>query len=177
MGLKNTSGIDLKQYWSDGVKTYLGMQMHGFPNAWTAYTPHGKSCFPPIPIPILLFSLLAFSPKINTLRSPPSFSPTHTDVPQAPTALSNGPTIIEAQTDFIASMISASETKSIKSIQPTVTAQEEWQALINMMNEHTLFPFTNSWWTGGNVSLSSSPPGPSQRINYVLSFVPSRLLS
>jgi hypothetical protein len=41
--------------------------------------------------------------------------------------------------------------KNIKSIQPTVTAQVEWQALIDRMNQHTLFPFTNSWWTGGNI--------------------------
>jgi hypothetical protein len=60
--------------------------------------------------------------------------------PTAPTALSNGPTIIEAQCDFIASVIDASIKQNIKSIQPTATAQVEWQALIDAMNEHTLFP-------------------------------------
>jgi cation diffusion facilitator CzcD-associated flavoprotein CzcO len=43
MGLKNKDGVDLKDYWSDGVKTYLGMMFNGFPNAFTCYTPHGKS--------------------------------------------------------------------------------------------------------------------------------------
>ena len=42
MGLKNKDGVDLKDYWSDGVKTYLGMMFNGFPNAFTCYTPHGK---------------------------------------------------------------------------------------------------------------------------------------
>jgi cation diffusion facilitator CzcD-associated flavoprotein CzcO len=52
MGLKSKDGIDIKDVWKDGVKTYLGMMMHGFPNAFMLYSP------------------------------------------QAPTALSNGPTII-----------------------------------------------------------------------------------
>lgn len=54
MGLENKHGVDIKDVWKDGVKTYMGMMMHGFPNAF------------------MLFS------------------------PQAPTALSNGPTIIGA---------------------------------------------------------------------------------
>lgn len=109
MGLKNKDGLDIKDYWADGIKSYLGMTIHGFPNAFMCYTPH------------------------------------------APTALSNGPTIIEAQTDFIAAAISGMQTKKIKTLQPSSQAQEEWQALINMMNEHTLFPLTNSWWSGGNI--------------------------
>jgi cation diffusion facilitator CzcD-associated flavoprotein CzcO len=41
MGLKNKAGVDIKDYWADGVKTYLGMMFNGFPNAFTCYTPHG----------------------------------------------------------------------------------------------------------------------------------------
>jgi cation diffusion facilitator CzcD-associated flavoprotein CzcO len=52
MGLKSKEGIDLKDVWDDGVKTYLGMMIHGFPNAFMVCSP------------------------------------------QAPTALSNGPTVI-----------------------------------------------------------------------------------
>jgi hypothetical protein len=48
-------------------------------------------------------------------------------------------------------MISATRAKKIRSVHPTATAQIEWQALIDMMNEHTLFPLTNSWWTAGNI--------------------------
>ena len=127
MGLKNRDGIDIKQYWSDGVKTYLGMMFNGFPNAFTCYTPHGTLC--------------------------PFTTPTTKDLTwkTAPTALSNGPTIIEAQCDFIAAMISTTLTRHIKSIQPSPTAQVEWQGLINMMNEHTLFPLTNSWWNASNI--------------------------
>lgn len=52
MGLKSKDGVDIKDVWKDGVRTYLGMMFHGFPNAFMVYSP------------------------------------------QAPTALSNGPTII-----------------------------------------------------------------------------------
>jgi hypothetical protein len=40
---------------------------------------------------------------------------------------------------------------NIKAVHPTASSQAEWQGLINAMNEHTLFPLTNSWWTGGNI--------------------------
>jgi cation diffusion facilitator CzcD-associated flavoprotein CzcO len=52
MGLKSKDGTDIKDVWKEGVSTYLGMMMRGFPNAFMVYSP------------------------------------------QAPTALSNGPTII-----------------------------------------------------------------------------------
>lgn len=52
MGFTNKDGEDIKEVWKDGVRTYLGMMFHGFPNAFMVYSP------------------------------------------QAPTALSNGPTII-----------------------------------------------------------------------------------
>ena len=130
MGLKNKEGVDIKQYWADGVKSYLGMAINGFPNAFMAYTP------------------------------------------QAPTALSNGPTIIETQCDFIASLISSLHSKNIKSIQPTAAAQVEWQALIDMMNKHTLFPLTSSWWTGGNI-----PGKKAQMLTYPAGIMVSQPLS
>lgn len=52
MGLKNKNGVELAELWKDGINTYLGIMMSGFPNLFMAYTP------------------------------------------QAPTALSNGPTIV-----------------------------------------------------------------------------------
>ncbi|KAF2195143.1 FAD/NAD(P)-binding domain-containing protein [Zopfia rhizophila CBS 207.26] len=109
MGLKNKDGVDMAEVWKDGVKTYLGMMMHGFPNAFMVYSP------------------------------------------QAPTALSNGPTILETQTDFICDTILALNNEGARSIEPTRNAEVEWKALLNGMNEHTLYPYTDSWWTGGNI--------------------------
>lgn len=52
MGLTSKDGKDIKEVWKDGVRTYLGMMFHGYPNTFMVYSP------------------------------------------QAPTALSNGPSII-----------------------------------------------------------------------------------
>ncbi|KAF2005814.1 FAD/NAD(P)-binding domain-containing protein [Amniculicola lignicola CBS 123094] len=109
MGLKNKDGVDIKEVWGDGVKTYLGMMMHGFPNAFMVYSP------------------------------------------QAPTALSNGPTILEAQTTFICDTIVALRNQGLKSLEPTVAAEEEWKTAMNAMNEYTLYKYTDSWWNGSNI--------------------------
>lgn len=42
MGLKNRDGKDIAEVWKDGIRTYLGMTFHGFPNAFMVYSPHGK---------------------------------------------------------------------------------------------------------------------------------------
>ncbi|KAF2794066.1 FAD/NAD(P)-binding domain-containing protein [Melanomma pulvis-pyrius CBS 109.77] len=120
MGLKNKDGVDIKDVWADGVKTYLGMMMHGFPNAFMVYSP------------------------------------------QAPTALSNGPTILEAQTDFICDTINMLREQGVKSIEATAEAEGEWKGAMDAMIAHTLYPFTNSWWNGSNI-----PGKKSQNMTYI----------
>lgn len=46
MGLKNKDGVDIKDVWKDGIRTYLGMTFNGFPNAFMIYTPHGMTLLP-----------------------------------------------------------------------------------------------------------------------------------
>ena len=36
MGLKNKDGVDLADLWKDGISTYLGMTISGFPNMFIA---------------------------------------------------------------------------------------------------------------------------------------------
>ena len=43
------------------------------------------------------------------------------------------------------------ESENAKSIEPLHQAEIQWKETINMMNNMTLFPFTSSWWTGGNI--------------------------
>ncbi|KAF2008476.1 FAD/NAD(P)-binding domain-containing protein [Aaosphaeria arxii CBS 175.79] len=43
MGLKSKDGVDIKDVWKDGVKTYLGMMMRGFPNAFMCYSPQAPT--------------------------------------------------------------------------------------------------------------------------------------
>lgn len=120
MGLKNKDGIDIKDLWADGVLTYLGITISGFPNCFMAYTP------------------------------------------QAPTALSNGPTIIEAQIETIVDFIKKMEAEGVKSIEPKQEAQLEWKYMLNEMSKHTLFPFTDSWWNGSNI-----PGKKAENMNYI----------
>jgi hypothetical protein len=59
-------------------------------------------------------------------------------------------------------MISRLEAAGAKSIEPKSSAQDQWSAAINAMNELTLYPFTSSWWDGGNI-----PGKKKQNMNYV----------
>lgn len=45
MGPRNKDGVDMKEIWKDGLATYLGLSIHGFPNAFMVYSPHGKCPF------------------------------------------------------------------------------------------------------------------------------------
>ena len=93
MGLKNKDGVALADLWQEGISTYLGITISGFPNFFMAYTP------------------------------------------QAPTALSNGPTIIEAQMETIVDMISKLESENVRSIEPQRAAEEEWKQTLDAMSK------------------------------------------
>jgi len=69
----------------------------------------------------------------------------------APTALSNGPTILECQVDFVVDAIEKLEKESVRTIEPLEEAQMAWVYMINDMSSKTLFPLTNSWWIGDNI--------------------------
>lgn len=43
LGLKNKDGVDIREVWNTGIKSYLGMSFEGFPNCFMIYSPHGKS--------------------------------------------------------------------------------------------------------------------------------------
>ncbi|KAF9886949.1 hypothetical protein FE257_010690 [Aspergillus nanangensis] len=72
--------------------------------------------------------------------------------PQSPMALSNGPTILECQVDFIVECIARLESEGAQSIEATAQSQEDWKKLINEMSAQTLFPLTTSWWTRSNAA-------------------------
>ncbi|KAK3714863.1 hypothetical protein LTR37_007598 [Vermiconidia calcicola] len=109
MGLRNKDGTDLKDEWKEGVHTYLGLTISGYPNMFMGFAP------------------------------------------QAPTALSNGPTCIEAQIEIVVDMVHKMELEGVRRIEAQPTAEEEWKASIDEMVKDTLFPFTNSWWNAANV--------------------------
>ncbi|KAK6367359.1 hypothetical protein LTS17_010285 [Exophiala oligosperma] len=71
--------------------------------------------------------------------------------PQAPSALSNGITMIEMQADWVTSAIEKLEREGVSSFEPTKTAEDDWDAVIEDLNGPTLFPFTDSWWNKANL--------------------------
>ncbi|KAL4965723.1 flavin-containing monooxygenase [Aspergillus stella-maris] len=109
MNIKSKDGVDLKNIWSKGIRTYLGMLISGFPNCFLSYSPH------------------------------------------APTALSNGPTILECQVDFIVDAIAKMENEGLQTIEPTTEAEDKWRAAMDQTAKHTLFANTDSWWTRANI--------------------------
>jgi cation diffusion facilitator CzcD-associated flavoprotein CzcO len=120
LGLKDTKGIDLSERWKDGMSTFLGMTISGFPNMFLSY------------------SL------------------------QAPTAFANGPTIIELQGNWIASIIRKMESEGIRSIEAHKEAESSWNDEVNAVANMTLLPLANSWYMGSNI-----PGKPIQSLNYL----------
>jgi cation diffusion facilitator CzcD-associated flavoprotein CzcO len=120
LGLKDVNGVRLDKRWKDGMSTYLGMTVSGFPNMFLPY------------------SL------------------------QAPTAFANGPTLIELQGDWIASIITKMENENIRSITATPDAESAWNGEVNTIANMTLLPLANSWYMGSNI-----PGKPVQSLNYI----------
>ncbi|KAF2214185.1 hypothetical protein CERZMDRAFT_37343 [Cercospora zeae-maydis SCOH1-5] len=43
LGLKSKDGVDLKDIWANGISTYMGLAISGFPNAFMAYSPQAPN--------------------------------------------------------------------------------------------------------------------------------------
>ncbi|KAF9760735.1 hypothetical protein IL306_004157 [Fusarium sp. DS 682] len=71
--------------------------------------------------------------------------------PQAPTAFSNGPTILECQADLVVDTISRLEREGANSIEPISSAAAEWTRLTEATIEGSLMGGTDSWWNAGNI--------------------------
>ena len=45
MGIRGADGVDLKERWSDGVNSFLGVMSRGCPNMFMIFGPQGESLF------------------------------------------------------------------------------------------------------------------------------------
>ena len=88
--------------------------------------------------------------KVTTLASDLSGG-RNTDTCTAPTAIGNGPMIIETQVDIIRDMIKKIMLDNVKSIEPTHDATEAWTKDIQDFANMTLMPIANSWYMGANI--------------------------
>lgn len=71
--------------------------------------------------------------------------------PQSPTVLTNMPAAIEQHVDWIDSCIEFLEENNIQCIEAKEESEVEWTKQCDDIANQTLFPYTNSWYTGSNV--------------------------
>lgn len=71
--------------------------------------------------------------------------------PGSPGVLYTMPLGGERHTDWIASCIRHLDEAGLATIEPTETAEADWGIEINALADRTLYPRTNSWYTGANI--------------------------
>jgi cation diffusion facilitator CzcD-associated flavoprotein CzcO len=71
--------------------------------------------------------------------------------PGSPSVLTNMIPSIEQHVDWIADCIEFLRAKSLRTIEATPEAEEEWVEHSNLVASFTLFPTCNSWYLGANV--------------------------
>lgn len=71
--------------------------------------------------------------------------------PQGPTALSNGPTCIEIQCDWIVRLLTHARKTGVVRIAARQEAQEGYHKTVNDMTQQTLLSEADSYWMGANV--------------------------
>ncbi|OCK74929.1 FAD/NAD(P)-binding domain-containing protein [Lepidopterella palustris CBS 459.81] len=81
--------------------------------------------------------------------------------PQAPGALSNGPSSIEPQSDWIVKVLEYMRDNSLKKIDVLKEAEDSWRELVNAQSARVLKHNIDSWWMGANI-----PGKPREALNY-----------
>jgi cyclohexanone monooxygenase len=107
--LVGRDGLTLRQKWSDGAHTYLGVTVAGFPNLFLV---HG---------------------------------------PESPSVLFNMPLGAELQGDWIADCVTHLYDSDGSVVEADPAAEPGWAEEVRAIAEETLFPRTDSWYTGANI--------------------------
>jgi cation diffusion facilitator CzcD-associated flavoprotein CzcO len=71
--------------------------------------------------------------------------------PGSPGVFYNMPLGAERQMGWIGNCIRHLREQALGAIEPTTASEEAWAAETSMLANYTLFPRTDSWWTGANV--------------------------
>ncbi|SOC40662.1 flavin-containing monooxygenase [Ureibacillus acetophenoni] len=71
--------------------------------------------------------------------------------PQSPSVLTNMPSAIEQHVDWIDRCIEYLEENNIQLIEANEESEIEWAKHCDDIADQTLFPYTNSWYTGANL--------------------------
>lgn len=71
--------------------------------------------------------------------------------PQSPSVLTNMPAAIEQHVDWIDRCIEYLETNDLQTIEAQKVSEMKWEKECDDLANTTLFPHTNSWYTGANI--------------------------
>jgi cation diffusion facilitator CzcD-associated flavoprotein CzcO len=110
MDIRGRGGQQLKEKWAEGVRTYLGLAVSGFPNMFMIY------CGP-------------YNPAI----------------------LTNAPTLIEQQGEWITRCLKHMRAEGYDYIEALPESEDQFLELHGEVSNATLIPQTESWWTGTNI--------------------------
>lgn len=130
MGLKGADGIDLKERWQDGVRTYSGNMIEKYPNLFMVYGPQGKS---------RTIFFYFFSPQRNVQRCGLILTQFPMTTKTAPTAFSNAPMFMESQANLIIEFLARLRSDGVSVVEPTAEAQQGWAKVIQDISDMTLF--------------------------------------
>lgn len=122
--IRGREGLALKDAWSAGPRTYLGLNVAGFPNLFTI------------------------------------------SGPGSPSVLTNMIISIEQHVDWISGCMRWMREHGKRTIEATVSAQDQWVDHVNAVAGMTLYPTCNSWYLGANV------PGKTRVFMPLLGFPP-----
>ncbi len=122
--IRGREGLALKDAWSAGPRTYLGLNVAGFPNLFTI------------------------------------------SGPGSPSVLTNMIISIEQHVDWISGCMRWMREHGKRTIEATVSAQDQWVDHVNAVAGLTLYPTCNSWYLGANV------PGKTRVFMPLLGFPP-----
>jgi cyclohexanone monooxygenase len=71
--------------------------------------------------------------------------------PGSPSVISNMMVSIEQHVDWIADCLAHLQTQDLGTIEATVDAEDAWVDHVNEVANASLYPLTNSWYTGANI--------------------------
>lgn len=71
--------------------------------------------------------------------------------PQSPSVLTNMPSAIEQHVDWVDQCIDYIESNGLQTIEAQEHAEITWRKQCDDIANSTLFPYTNSWYTGANI--------------------------
>jgi cyclohexanone monooxygenase len=71
--------------------------------------------------------------------------------PGSPSVLSNMMVSIEQHVDWVTQSIVHMRARNLETMEPTLTAEDDWVDHVNVVAHKTLFPLAASWYMGANI--------------------------